>query len=119
MKRFSALAILMTLTASMGRADVTEFKRSGRYQLYISPQAHRVYVLDTQGGRLFQVVNYKEINKEILEEIPYVFGSARLCTPAEYETSGERCFTKNYEHIKALLDLKREQKDTAGPARAP
>ncbi len=101
---------------SLVRADVNaDFKRSGRYQMFISPQGNRVYVLDSQSGRMFQLVNYKEIGKEILEEVPYVYGSNRLCTPSEYENSSERCFNKNYEYIKTLLDLKREHRESQTP----
>jgi len=121
MRRAWAAALGVCLGVSWVYAEgAPDVRRSGRYELYISPQAHRIYVLDTQSGRMFQVVNYKEINKEILEEIPYVFGSNRLCTPSDYESSGERCFSKNYDYIKTLLDMRREKEpsvETSTPSR--
>lgn len=119
MKRWMMLGLLVCAMTPGVRAEVSgDIRRSGRYEMFISPQGNRVYVLDSQAGRLFQLVNYKEINKEILEEIPYVFGSTRLCTPSEFEYSNDRCFNRNYEYIKTLLDVKREQAAPPPPAAA-
>ena len=106
MKRFLILGCVLAACAGVVRADVnSEFGQSGRYQMFANPHANRVYVLDTQTGRVFQLVTYKGVSKELLEEVPYVYGSARLCSPSEYEHSNDKCFARNYDYIKELMNV--------------
>ena len=116
MKRILLMFIVSFLSVTLARAEGGESSsgNGGRYQMFNNPHANRMYVLDTQTGRMFQLASYKDIGKEILEEIPYVYSSIRLCTPAEYERSPERCFTRNYDYMKNLISIQREQ--TAAPA---
>jgi hypothetical protein len=113
MKSAMAAMGLVAVVCALGAADPGDNARSGRYQLYANPHANRIYVLDSQSGRIFQLITYKDINREILEEIPYIYGSDKLCGPAEYEANSGRCSGKNYQYIKSLIDLNRHQKEVA------
>ena len=120
MRVLFAAAVLVTGLAALSPAEGTvESTNGGRYQMFANPHANRVYVLDTQSGRVFQLANYKDIGKEIMEEVPYLYGSNKLCTPTDFERSPDKCFSRNYEYLKSLMDLKREQIPTPPPAGNP
>ena len=120
MKRIILIFMLGFLGVSLAQAEIGDGASStgGRYQMFNNPHANRMYLLDTQTGRMFQLASYKDIGKEILEEIPYVYSSVRLCTPSEYERSPERCFSRNYDYMKNLISIQREQAATPPPATA-
>jgi hypothetical protein len=116
MKRWLLILTLGVCGVSIAQAEGGDSPSGGRYQMFNNPHANRMYVLDTQTGRMFQLATYKDIGKEILEEIPYVYTSLRLCTPAEYERGPDRCFSRNYDYMKNLISIQREQ---SAPPAAP
>jgi hypothetical protein len=110
------LCVLISSTSVVRADNPGEAGRPGRYQMFSNPHANRIYVLDTQTGRLFQLATYKDLNKEILEEIPYAFGSNQLCTPIAYEAAQKSCANKNLEYLKEYIENARQQKVIAAPA---